>query len=64
MRPVSNAYFGEPGAVPDAEVNTHMGNPGLGVPLTHSAEDGGGAHRGRGLDAHAVAPCGESVCAR
>jgi hypothetical protein len=29
MRPVSNACSGEPGEVPDEEVNAHLGNPGL-----------------------------------
>ena len=29
MRPVSNACSGEPGEVPDDEVNAHLGNPGL-----------------------------------
>ncbi len=28
MRPVSNACSGEPGEVPDDEVNAHLGNPG------------------------------------
>ena len=28
MRPVSNACSGEPGEVPDNEVNAHLGNPG------------------------------------
>ena len=29
MRPVSNACSGEPGEVPNDEVNAHLGNPGL-----------------------------------
>jgi hypothetical protein len=29
MRPVSNACSGQPGEVPDDEVNSHLGNPGL-----------------------------------
>jgi hypothetical protein len=30
MRPVPNASSGEPGEVPDDEVNAHLGNPGQG----------------------------------
>jgi hypothetical protein len=32
MRPVSNAFIGESGEVPDNEVNAHLGNPGFTMP--------------------------------
>jgi small multidrug resistance pump len=38
MRPVSNACPGESGEVPDAEVNAHLGNPGLKIEQTDEGE--------------------------
>ena len=42
MRPVSNACSGEPGEVPDDEVNAHLGNPGLTLRRISCAASGEG----------------------
>ena len=51
MRPVCNPVSGAPGGVPNAEVNPHLGNPGLKAVTMRSA-----TVQGMGLDPREESP--------